>query len=531
MLPVNVLVDVNVLMDLLVAEQELQSIAVQSLQKLNQNGDELFVASSCIGNVVSALKPYLQSESDAVSAFKNLLGKHQIHLLSVTGVDFSTIDTFTDFEEALMSNASKRVDPNFVVLTREANFDSQGLKTLTYQEIIELEQTNQKISHIPLLDLTREYHQMMEEIDHALLSVTASSKFIMGPEVAEFETKCAEYIGIQHAIGTSSGTEALVLALRALAIQHKGQEFFDPADLIITTPFTFTATGDAILRVGATPFFVDVEADGFNLDVNQLVGLIETNQIDPVRVVGMLPVHLFGRSCDLTRILELSQEYNWFVLEDVAQAFGAKWHGKSLGSIGTLGAFSFFPTKNLGGFGDGGLVTTDDDELAELVRMLLRHGGKDKYNVDHIGYNARLDTLQAATLLVRLKYVDQFNQKRRQIAETYNQAFTKHPLILTPEHCDSCDDVVHQYTVRIKDDHRDEVQKRLTTLGISTAVYYPLPLHHMKVFKGRFETATGLERAESLCPQVLSLPVGPLMTACEVGHTIKTLLSILEPYE
>ena len=205
----NILIDANVLLDVVVPKRGFQSIAIQSLRKLNQNGNELFLASSCLGNVVPTLKVYLQSESDAVLVFKELLEKYQIHILSTTGVDFSTIDNFTVFEEALMSNVAKRVDPDFVVLAQGVNFDSQGLKILTYQEVEESEQSKQQIGQAPLLNLSREYHQMMEEIDHALLSITTSSKFIMGPEVAEFETKCVEYIGTEHAIGTSLGTDSV----------------------------------------------------------------------------------------------------------------------------------------------------------------------------------------------------------------------------------------------------------------------------------------------------------------------------------
>ena len=526
----NILIAVDVILDLLVPEREFQAISVQALQKLNQNGAELFVSSSSVSNVISTLTPYLGSENSAVSAFKDLLEKHQIHFLSVTGVDFSQIDDFIDFEEALMSNAAKRVDSNFTVLTQNTDFDSQELTIMTCQEATKLERTKQQIRQISLLNLPREYHQMMEKIDHALLSVVASSKFIMGPEVIEFETKCAEYIGTQHAIGTSSGTDALVLALRALAIRDKGEEFFEPTDLIITTPFTFTSTGDAILRSGATPLFLDVGTNGFNLDVNQIVELIKTEKIDPTRVVGILPVHLFGHPCNMTQILDLSQQYKWFILEDVAQAFGAKWQEQALGSLGTIGAFSFFPTKNLGGFGDGGLVTTDDNELAGLVRMLLRHGGKDKYNVDHIGYNARLDTLQAAALLVRLQYVDQFNQKRRQIAEIYNQAFSANTSIITPQCCNICYDVSHQYTIRIKHGLRDQVQKKLQESSIDSAIYYPLPLHQMKVFKDRSRNATQLSQSETRCQEVLSLPINPLMTTEEIDHVIKITLLALQSY-
>ena len=527
----HILVDNNIVLDFLL-QREGYPYAKQIFEQIFDGELTGFLPTSAIPPLTYILDREARKQPDLdtdwQSALRTLIS--YIHLVTVTGTDvLEALEGKNDIEERLMEGAVKRVCPDAIVLTNDRQFP-QILDVITPQGFVNqfVNQPRTVPASIPLLDLPREYHQMMEEIDHALLSVAASSKFIMGPEVPEFETKCAEYIGTQHAIGISSGTEALVLALRALAIQRKGEEFFNPADLIITTPFTFTATGDAILRAGAIPLFVDVEPDGFNLDANQLVELIKTGQLDPTRVVGMLPVHLFGHPSDMAQILDLSREYNWFVLEDVAQAFGAKWRGQPLGSLGTMGAFSFFPTKNLGGFGDGGLVTTDDDELTELVRMLLRHGGKNKYNVDHIGYNARLDTLQAAVLLVRLKYVDQFNQKRKQIAETYNQALVNHSLILTPECCETCYDVVHQYTVRIEDNRRDQVQKHLTTSGISTAVYYPVPLHQMEVFAGRSEVAGQLTRAEHLCSKVLSLPIEPLMNETEVTYVAETMLSVIE---
>ena len=241
----------------------------------------------------------------------------------------------------------------------------------------------------------------------------------------ELEDKIAEYLGVRHCIGVSSGTDALVLSLRALAIKLKGQEYFDRNDKIITTPFTFTATGDAILRAGATPVFVDIDPATYNIDPAKIRESLAHRQTPiasrPSNVVGILPVHLYGQACNMDEIMAIAKKHNLFVLEDVAQAFGGMWQGKKLGSMGDLSAFSFFPSKNLGAFGDGGMVSTDDQELARLVIMLLKHGGKDKYNVDHIGYNARLDTLQAAVLLAKFKYVDEFNDRRRKIAGLYNE--------------------------------------------------------------------------------------------------------------
>ena len=253
----------------------------------------------------------------------------------------------------------------------------------------------------------------------------------------------------------------------------------DKSDEIITTPYTFTATGDAILRSGATPVFVDIDPRTFNLDLVKVREYLHST--DSSKVMGLIPVHLYGRGTDMDQVMNMAEEFNLFVLEDVAQAIGGKWKEKKLGSIGTAGAFSFFPSKNLGGFGDGGLVSTNCDRTAELVRMLLRHGGKDKYNVDHIGYNSRLDTLQAAIVLAKFKYLDEFNDKRRAIAKRYNEALSGISSLRTPAALAETCHVFHQYTVRTA--QRDELQAHLKNKGISTMVYYPFALHKMKVFE------------------------------------------------
>ncbi len=251
------------------------------------------------------------------------------------------------------------------------------------------------MKNIPMLDLKREYAYMKKDIDAAIKRCLDHQRWILGPEVKELEDNVATYLGVRHCVGTSSGTESLLLSLRALAIKLKGAEYFEKADQIITTPFTFTATGDTILRSGATPVFVDIDPVTFNIDpvkIREFLTRHSTLGARHSRVMGIMPVHLYGQSCNMDEIMKIAEEHNLFVLEDVAQAFGGMWKDKKLGSIGTVGAFSFFPSKNLGGFGDGGMVATNDAEVAELLRMLLKHGGRDKYNVDHIGYNARLDT-------------------------------------------------------------------------------------------------------------------------------------------
>lgn len=366
------------------------------------------------------------------------------------------------------------------------------------------------MKQIPMLDLKLEYEYMKKGIDSAIQRCLEHQQWILGPEVKELENKIAEYIGVKYCIGVSSGTDAIVLSLRAMAIKLKGKEYFEKTDEIITTPFTFTATGDAILRAGATPVFIDIDPATYNIDSMKAREYLEGADTLNSKVVGIIPVHLYGQSCQMYEIMDIAKEYNLFVVEDVAQAFGGKWKQKKLGSIGTTGCFSFFPSKNLGGFGDGGMVSTDDDEIAELIRMLLKHGGKDKYNVDHIGYNARLDTLHAAVLFAKFKYIDEFNERRRKIAEVYNKELADIDELILPFADKS--HVYHQYTVRIVGGKRDTMQLHLKERGISTMVYYPYSLHRMKVFgDGRSRVFGSLEQTEKAVSEVLSLPMEPLM--------------------
>lgn len=388
------------------------------------------------------------------------------------------------------------------------------------------------MKQLPMLDLKLEYDYMKEAIDSAIKKCLDHQKWILGPEVKELEDKLAEYLGVKHCIGAASGTEALVLSLRALAIKLKGQEYFDRTDQIITTPFTFTATGDAILRSGATPVFVDIDPATYNINPIKIREYLEEGlrlRAQGERVLGILPVHLYGQACRMDEIMAIAEEYNLFVVEDVAQAFGGTWKDKKLGSIGTTGAFSFFPSKNLGGFGDGGIVSTNDDEAAGLIRMLLKHGGKDKYNVDHIGYNARLDTLQAAIVLAKFKYIDEFNNRRRKIAAIYNKELAGIealilPNALSPKSCTDDGHVYHQYTIQVS--NRDKLQTYLKENGVSTMIYYPFPLHKMKVFgEGRGIVAGKVDNSEHMAAGVLSLPVEPLQTEEDtmfISNAVKT---------
>jgi dTDP-4-amino-4,6-dideoxygalactose transaminase len=378
--------------------------------------------------------------------------------------------------------------------------------------------------NIPMLDLKREYEYMKREIDDAIGKCLEHQRWILGSEVKELEEHTAGYLGVKHCVGVSSGTDALLLSLRALSLKTKGKEFFELDEEIITTPFTFVATGDTILHSGALPVFVDINPETYNLDTKKVREYVSQNAS---RVVGMIPVHLYGQACDMDEIMNIAKKHNLFVVEDVAQAFGGRWRGKKLGSMGSAGAFSFFPSKNLGAFGDAGAIATDDQELSELIRMLRVHGGRDKYNVNHIGYKARLDTLQAAVLLAKSKFIDEFNERRKRIAEMYHEGLknldgivlpnTNDPTIIDSYH------VYHQYTLRVFEGKRDALQMHLKGKGIDAMVYYPVPLHTMKVFKGRSKVFKKLEESEKAAREVLSIPMEPLMKEKEVVSVIKAI--------
>ncbi len=380
---------------------------------------------------------------------------------------------------------------------------------------------------IPMLDLRLEYERMKEDVDRAIARCLEHQRWIFGPEVRELEEKVGVYLGAGHCVGASSGTEALVLALRSLAIK-RGREYFDREDEIITTPFTFTATGDAILRSGATPVFMDIDPATYNIDTAKLKNYLESG---PGRTVGLLPVHLYGCPCNMQEIMELARRFDLFVVEDVAQAFGGAFAGRKLGSIADAGAFSFFPSKNLGGFGDGGMLATDDAELAGIARMLIKHGGRDKYNVEHVGYNARLDTLQAAVVLSKLGHIDALNGRRRAVAGIYSGTLAgMEEAITLPVSPPEGLHVYNQYTIRVRgvapdgrktglrDGAREDLQGHLRRRGVDTMVYYPVPLHKMKLFYGRCVEPCRFDESEQAAKEVLSLPIEPFLPEQDVRH-------------
>jgi len=344
---------------------------------------------------------------------------------------------------------------------------------------------------IPIYDPRPEIEALWDEIHEAIDRVLRSGRFILGPEVEAFEREVAAYLGVRYAVGVNSGTDALVIALRALGV--------GPGDQVITTPFTFFATAEAISLVGATPVFVDIDPVTFNIDPARIPSAITP------RTKAILPVHLYGHAADMDPILKIAREHGLKVLEDVAQAFGGAYKGRKLGSLGDAGAFSFFPTKNLGGLGDGGLIATNDAAIAETARMLRTHGARRKYHNEMLGYNSRLDALQAAVLRVKLKVLDEWNARRREVAARYREALAGVEGLVLPAEQPYAYHVYHQYTVRVLHGRRDEVRQRLAEQGVGTMIYYPVPVHRLPVYAW---PEGALPQAERAACEVLSLPMG-----------------------
>lgn len=351
---------------------------------------------------------------------------------------------------------------------------------------------------VPLLDLKRQYQTIKPELDSALMNVLAHAQFILGPEVKQFEEQAAAFCGVKHAIGVASGTDALLLALRACGV--------GPGDEVITTTFSFFASAGVISRLGATPVFADIDPKTYNVTAGQIAKKISS------KTKAIMPVHLYGQMADMDAIMELAQSKRIPVVEDAAQAIGAKYKGKKAGTLGRFGCFSFFPSKNLGGLGDGGMVTCQTDEDAELIRKLRVHGSKPKYYHSIIGYNSRLDTLQAAGLAVKLKHLDNWTEGRRKKAARYNQLLAGLP-VETPFEAETNYHIYHQYTIAAL--KRDELRKFLAEREIGTEIYYPLPLHQQECYAALGYKKGSLPLAEKRAAQVLSLPIFPELTDAE----------------
>ncbi len=353
--------------------------------------------------------------------------------------------------------------------------------------------------NVPLLDLKAQYATIRDEIEPVVRDVFESQYFILGPRVKEFEDKIAAYCGVAHAIGCASGTDALILALMALDVH--------PGDEVITTPYTFFATGGSIARLGAEQIYCDIKPDTYNIDPNRLESLITE------KTRAIMPVHLYGLMAEMDRINDIARKHNLPVIEDAAQAISAASPGGKAGSLGTIGCFSFFPSKNLGGVGDGGMVITNSDELAEKVRILRVHGAKPKYYHSIVGVNSRLDALQSVVLQVKLKYLEKWSQKRRDNAATYYRLFAEKGLldiVTTPIIPDGYTHIFNQYVIRAK--NRNSLKKHLENNNIGSEIYYPVPLHLQECFADLGYKNGDMPVSEKAAETSLSLPIHPELT-------------------
>ena len=431
--------------------------------------------------------------------------------------------------------------------------------------------------NVPVLDLKRQYATIKAEIDSAILDVVASTQFVLGPYVKEFEEKAADYCDVKHAIGVASGTDALLLSLKALDI--------GPGDAVILPSFTFFATAGVVHNVGATPVFCDIDPRTFNLDPEHLRSILtgqnaacspshvargdkSRNKLhafstshkphatdEPFRFRAIIPVHLYGQIADMNEINAIAKEFELAVVEDAAQAIGATYGpvasspwpvetpqaapplqatshkpqaSSRAGTLGDLGCFSFYPTKNLGAYGDGGMITTNNDELADKLSMLRVHGSRPKYYHRLVGFNSRLDAIQAAILSVKLRHLDAWSKARAEVADRYDDALSRVKGIVTPFRAEDRSHIFHQYTLRVADGKRDELQKHLKAQGIGTMIYYPVPLHLQECFSHLGYKEGQLPESESASREVLSLPIFPELTIEEQDHVVKAIQEFFE---
>jgi len=367
---------------------------------------------------------------------------------------------------------------------------------------------------IPMVDLVVQYHSIKTEIDGAIHSVLEGGVFVMGPNVHTFESEVAKYLGTPHAIALNSGTDALHLALRALGI--------GPGDEVITSAFTFAATTEAIGIVGAVPVFVDIDPEMFTIDPKRIEAAITK------RTKAILPVHLYGAPAAMEAIVRIADIHKLRVIEDCAQAIGAEINGRKVGTIGDVGCFSFFPSKNLGAYGDGGMAVTANTALADRIAALRIHGGRQMYHHTELGVNSRLDEIQAAILRVKLRHLEEWIEGRRAVARRYTETLQAEPGVKVPLESTGQHHVYHQYTVRLQ--NRDEVEHRLRENGVQTKVYYPIPLHRQPVNLIYSSAVNSLPYTEAATREVLSLPMYPELPVEDQNRVIKAVREALRSF-
>jgi dTDP-4-amino-4,6-dideoxygalactose transaminase len=375
---------------------------------------------------------------------------------------------------------------------------------------------NKVITPVPPLDLTGQYATIERDVSEAVLKVLASGQYINGPVVESFAEQFAQYVGSKTCVACNSGTDALYLALRSLNIGS--------GDEVITSPFTFIATAEAISAVGAKPVFVDIERATLNIDPAKIEAAITE------RTKAILPVHIFGKPVDMAAVMAIAQQYTLPVIEDCAQATGAEWAEKKVGSIGQMGCFSFFPTKNLGGCGDGGALTTDDPELAATASLLRDHGSKVRYHHEAIGINSRLDAVQAAILQIKLQHLARWNAQRQEVAARYAQLLAPIAGVLAPSEIDQGSSVWNQYSILLEGftaQKRDRLREDMQAQGVSTMVYYPLPLHRQPVYQDLGYGPDVLPVTDRAAAEVLALPMFPELSAEQQVQVVNALKEAL----
>lgn len=367
--------------------------------------------------------------------------------------------------------------------------------------------SNNKRTLVPMVDLKKEIYVMKDQLNQTLNEVLDSGRFILGKKVKELEIKLASYVGCDYGIGVANGTDALQLALLALDI-GKGDE-------VITTPFTFFATAEAIAQVGAKPVFVDIDEQTYNMDPTELEEVINKN------TKAIIVVHLYGKVADMHEIFDVAKKYNLKVIEDACQAIGAEYEGKKAGSMGDVGCFSFFPSKNLGAFGDAGFITTNETKLYNIICKLRNHGSDDSYIHKYIGMNSRLDEMQAAILLNKLDYLDIFLHQRKEIAKRYTENLEL--LTKVPEIPNNNEHVFHQYCIQLE--KRDDLKKKLENKGIASTIYYPIPLHLQEAFHYLNYKEGDFPIAEHVAKSILALPISPMLSIKDQKYVIQTVQS------
>ena len=369
-----------------------------------------------------------------------------------------------------------------------------------------------------MVDLKAQYQRIKSDVDKAIQEVIDQTAFIQGPAVKEFQQDLEKYLSVKHVIPCANGTDALQIAMMALD--------FKPGDEVITASFTYVATAEVIALLGLRPVLVDVNPDTFTLDPDAVERAITE------KTVAIVPVHLFGQCAEMDRIMEIAQKHNIHVIEDTAQALGADYiysDGKreKAGTIGTIGATSFFPSKNLGCYGDGGAIFTNQDELASKIRMIANHGQRVRYYHDEIGVNSRLDTIQAAILKIKLKQLDEYAVSRQKLADAYDTAFSGLSQIQTPVRAGYSTHVFHQYTLKLKGLDRDKMREYLENHGVPAMIYYPVPLHMQKAYLDPRYREGDFPVTEELCRSVISLPMHTEMQPDQLDHIISTVLAFV----